>query len=475
MVSTRSFFTLLFLIIAPSVLFSNPTNPLILLPDRSLEDLFDYNPEYTQNIVTFDSLGRPYIRSRTSDIDETEFIHTYRDGKWVKIPLLPTLRAAYPNFINAHRSGGTSDTRIIFDREDRFYTLLTIRLKDEPGKTVMLYSTDFGKTIDLVEVPRDAVPAEHVSGQNELSGPPLLMRSERRNITLPGDWARVNHLYILQPRWEESRIVIPEPIHVTDMLVSIGQHSGGSSFAVTRDGKTHLVWAEVTEDPNAPGSPTFIATFDQNSEELSKPIFLAHARPLNNSHNVPGICIDGEGYLHVVTGAHYGQSFFYTRSLLPNRIDAGWTDPEPVWATGWKATTGEEAGGQTYVSLVCDPDDTLHLVFRHWQRRSTEFPHLAEQNGRYFAALAHQKKPKGESWSEPRTLIIPARNIYSIYYQKLSVSPTGSLFLSASYMDRVLLERSSTERFLKRMILTSSDGGESWRFAENSDFAASAE
>jgi len=431
MISTRLFVSL-FLIVATSSLFSNTPVPLILLPDQSLEELFDYDPEYTQNIVTFDSPGRPYIRSRTTDIDETGFIHTLRDGKWEKISFLSALREAYPNFEGTHRAAGTVDTRIIFDREDRFYTLLTIRLKDEPGKTVMLYSTDFGDTIKLVEVPRNAVPAEHFSGHNELTGPPLLMLSERRNVSLPGNWARVNRLSIIQPRWEKSEIIVPEPTEVTDMLVSIGQHSGGSSFAATRDGKTHFVWAEATEDTDAPGSPTFIATLDQNSGEISEPVFLAYARPVNNSHNVPGICIDSDGYLHVVTGAHYGQSFFYTRSLVPNSIDGGWADPEPVWATGWTATTGEEAGGQTYVALVCDPDDNLHLVFRHWQRRSTQFSHLAEQNGRYFAALAHQKKPKGKPWSEPHTLIIPARNIYSIYYHKLTVGPGGSLFLSAS-------------------------------------------
>ncbi|HLS28827.1 MAG TPA: hypothetical protein VK041_09270, partial [Opitutales bacterium] len=97
MISTRLFVSL-FLIVATSSLFSNTPVPLILLPDQSLEELFDYDPEYTQNIVTFDSLGRPYIRSRTTDIDETGFIHTLRHGKWKKISFLPALREAYPNF-----------------------------------------------------------------------------------------------------------------------------------------------------------------------------------------------------------------------------------------------------------------------------------------------------------------------------------------------------------------------------------------
>src|SRR5690606_20874832 len=149
---------------------------------------------------------------------------------------------------------------------------------------------------------------------------------------------------------------------------------------------------------------------------------------------------------------------------------SGWTEPEPVWGTGWRAASGKEAGGQTYVALVCDPNDTLHLVFRHWQRKSGKYPHLEEMEGRHYGALAYQRKPKDGAWSVPKTRLIPERDIYAIYYHKLSVNAAGSLFLSTSYMDRVLLDRADTGRFVRRMILTSPDGGDTWKFAETPDF-----
>lgn len=449
--------------------------PLVLQPDRELADLFGYEPEYRPNVTTFDSKGRPYIRSRGRNIDQTSFIHTLRDGKWIEIPFLPALRESWPDFRRTIAAGGTTDARVIFDREDRFYTVVRIQLKDRRSKTVMLVSSDYGETIQAVELPPGSVPAEHVSGHNQLTGPPFLMIAERLEADLSERWARLNRLTVAQPRWEEGRIVMPEPVEVSRKLVSLGQHSGGSSFAVTREGKTHFVWAEITEDESETGTPTFIATYDQETEEISTPLLLLHAPPLNNSHNMPGICLDSEGVLHVVSGSHYGESFRYTRSLEPNDLASGWTEPGAVWATGWTAVSGNEAGGQTYVALVCAPDDTLHLVFRHWQMKSEKYPHLTEGEGKYFGALAYQRKPKDGAWSEPKTLIIPERDIYAIYYQKLSVNQVGQLFLSASYMDRVLLKRSETDRFLRRMILTSPDGGKTWRFAETADFAGPGE
>ncbi len=97
--------------------------PLVLQPGQELDELFNYRPEYTPNVVTFDSKDRPYIRSRGTSIDETAYIHTLRDEKWVELPLLSALRSAYPDFRRTVRAGGTVDARVIFDWEDRFYTV----------------------------------------------------------------------------------------------------------------------------------------------------------------------------------------------------------------------------------------------------------------------------------------------------------------------------------------------------------------
>src|SRR5690625_1224746 len=267
---------------------------------------------------------------------------------------------------------------------------------------------------------------------------------------------------VVQPRLVDNTLEIPPHVHVTDALISLGQHSGGSSFVATRDGKTHFAWIEVTDDPVA-GSPTYAATYDHETGTVGPKMLVAYAPPKNNSHNRPGVVLDSEGYIHVVTGSHHGENFFHVRSLQPGRVDLGWTDPAPVWEKGWRNSNGRgpERGGQTYVSLVCDADDTLHLAFRQWRYADLYF-----DDDPYYAALSYQRKPKNGSWSEPIPLVIPERGIYAIYYQKLSLDHRGRLFLSASYFDNTLGERPELGRYLRRMLLVSADGGDSWKFAE---------
>ncbi len=447
----------------------NPSPPFVLEPEKKPAELFGYHPDYTRNIPGFDSENRPYIRSRSTHIHETEFIHTLRDGEWVERDLIGPLKEAYPDFRETVYAGGLVEPRVTFDDEDRSYTFVVIRLEDGSRPHLLLYSTDYWKTVSMVELPANTRPVEHRAGHNELPGPPFLMVRERYDDH-PDRWARLHNLYVLQPYWDGDEIVVPEPVMVSDMLVALGQHSGGSPFAATRNGKTHFFWAEVTGEEDAEESPTFGATYDHDTGEVSEPVFVAPNRPANNSHNMPGVVFDSEGYLHVVTGAHHGQSFYYSRSLEANTIDAGWTDPVPVLADGWIAVSGEERGGQTYVSLVCDPDDTLQLVFRHWRTGIEDYPHLADAERDQFAGLAYQRKRKGEDWSEETLLVVPERAIYSIFNQRLAVDRTGRLYLSFSYLDRTLREISNEHRFYSRMVLVSPDGGESWMPAETRHF-----
>ncbi len=447
------------------------TFPLALEPNREVDELFGYRPDYTQNVPSFDSRNRPYIRSRTVDFNHTSFVHTWRDQGWDERDFLGAIRAAYPDFASVYRGAGWIGSRVVFDSEDRAYTIVNIQLTGGGHRNLLLYSEDYGESWEVHWLSNGGVFAmEHIAGHNELDGPPFLLLSRRSAGDHPGDWASYHEFYFIQPRIEDGQLVVPgyteNPIN--NNLISLGQHSGGASFSATRDGKTHFVWVEATEE-EVPGTPTYVATYDHASRSLGEPEFLAYAPPANNSHNRPGIVMDSEGYLHVVTGSHHGENFYYTRSLAPNDAYSGWTDPEPVWDTGWTAISGEERGGQTYVALVCDPDDTLHLAFRHWRDADELF---TPSSGSYYAALAYQRKPKGGEWSEPRPLVLPERGRYSVYYHKLAIDRLGRLFLSFSYFDWELHEQVTdpNERYWRRMVLVSGDGGDTWKPADNRDF-----
>jgi len=241
-------------------------------------------------------------------------------------------------------------------------------------------------------------------------------------------------------------------------------HSGAGAFAVTRNGFTHVVWGEATEQ-TLPGAPTYIATIDRATRTLAgSKLFLAYAPPANDVHNTPGICIDSQGYLHVITGAH-GDNFYYRKSLAPNTIYGGWSSPQPTLTTGWRESDGTESGRQTYLAFVCDAEDTLHIAFRQWRRNvDSFFP------GTYYSALSYQRKTAGGSWEPAAVLVAPPVPEYCIYFHKLAVDRRGRLYLSYSFKNDYQPTLSQEGWYNFRNILFSADGGDTWVPAVTSHF-----
>jgi hypothetical protein len=452
----------------------------VLDPDMGLAEQFGYTPSYTRHVPTFDSLDRPYIRSRTSDADYTSFVHTWGEQGWERRGFLSALRAAYPDFAGTVRGGGGAGDRIVFDRYDRAYTPLTIRLRDGSTKNVLLVSLDRCLTWSVVPLPGGSFATETWTGHNDLDGPPLLAFWSRSAYSTTLRSQR-NNLWVTQPVLEGGVVTVPEPTLVTKESLGLGRASGGSSFAATVGATTYFVWSEATPADDD-GVPIMVAAFDHATRTVSPPVQVARAAPDDDPHVQPGICVDGRGYLHVVTGAH-GSPFFYTRSLEPLRVDAGWTRPEPVLEDGFYLPhTDVSQGRQTYLSFVCDADDVLHIVFRQWRRLSDPY-----HRGETYGALAHQRKAWGEPWSAARLVVVAAEPGYCVFHQKLGIDHGGRLFLSLSYSGgeeivassdrstryRILANREiELGQYRRRMLLLSDDKGVGWRFATSADLAA---
>jgi hypothetical protein len=113
------------------------------------------------------------------------------------------------------------------------------------------------------------------------------------------------------------------------------------------------------------------------------------------------------------------------------------------------------------VGLVCDQSDTLHLVFRIWQGHGPYFPAGS------YACLAHMSKRPGKPWSKVHPLVVAPFTDYSIYYHRLTTDRRGHLFLSYDYWSTYWFYR--TDRPRKRSLLTSPDGGNTWRLAQGAD------
>ena len=128
-------------------------------------------------------------------------------------------------------------------------------------------------------------------------------------------------------------------------------------------------------------------------------------------------------------------------------------------------TTEPESIGnrQTYIGLVCGPDDTLHLVFRMWRSGTEPFPHSSH------ATLAYQRKRPGKGWEEPRVLVVAPFSEYSIFYHRLSIDRAGRLFLSYDYWSTFWFYRTD-HRGRRRALMMSPDGGDEWKLVASEDF-----
>ncbi len=452
--------------------------PIRIDTASTLHEQYGYSPDYPLNIPSFDWRNRPLVRSRTSSQDFTRSVFGLDHGRWVASSLIKAVRKAFPTFTNTVNAGGYVSERVETDLHGRAYTLIEIRVRGGRFYNVLLYSLDGCRSWKLVKLPfggkrklydgRDNGTAEmeQYAGWNVGSRPPLVA------LWRPvGDWrgsrASRNLLYVIKPYFAGRRLRLREPTLVSKRFIGQTYGSGGSSFAASTSRQSYIVWPEVARRGEL-GTPTYVCAFDHASRTISKPVLLAMARPRNNDHDDPGIVRDGDGYLHVVTGAH-NAPFLYAHSLAPFDVSA-WTTPEELM-TGGYVTDGVEPPGttrQTYLSLACLPDNSLVTVFRQ-TRRGVD----PDFDGAPYDALSCQRRSAAGEWGEAERLVRSAdRPGYANYHQKLTVDRLGRLYLSLSYyspLDYPSSERAAN-RFRHRMVLISKDGGVDWDFATNQDF-----
>jgi len=172
-----------------------------------------------------------------------------------------------------------------------------------------------------------------------------------------------------------------------------------------------------------------LRTFDRKEERWGETLLLG--RGVDN-HSGPALTRDSQGYLYAIFGPHGRDPFQLRRSLRPDDASE-WTEVEQVGARA------------TYPSLVCGPDDTLHLAYR-----GNPMP----------ARLMYQRRPAGGAWSAPRALVdAQAPSGYTQYGNALAISPDGTLHLAFHVYD-VHPKAGKAAGYLR-----SRDGGTRWETA----------
>jgi hypothetical protein len=419
--------------------------PIALRPYEHENEQFGYLPDYpVENQVYFDLENRPFVRTAGG-------VQSLRDDAWVARELRAGVQPRSGPL--GGRSFGVSSTKVAFDRQGHVYVLGA-----SGRQAALLYSTDGGNKFSACLAPgrehqTRAFDMEQFSGHNVPEGPPPILRYTRTASDPRLIWRRINDLELFLPQQIDARLSLGEPILVSSRCIGLSAHSGIPSSVVSRGAKVHVAWAEATEPgADVPGVPTYVATYDRKAGALGKPALVGYGPPPNDVHNSPSITIDSQGYLHVLAGTH-GRPFQYARSLAPNDAHAGWTEAAPV-GDGLR---------QTYIGLVCGPDDTLHLVFRLWRFGTEPFPVS------HHGTLAYQRKRPGQPWEAPRVVVVPPFSEYSVYYHRLTIDRLGRLFLSYDYWSTYWFYR--TDHWgSRRSLLMSPDGGETWKLAATADF-----
>jgi hypothetical protein len=421
--------------------------PLVYRPYAHENEQFAYTPDYpNENQLYFAPDNRPFIRT-------DEGVYTLDAGIW------QTLDAIDGEPYRALTS------KVAFAESG------AVCLIGESGDgTAYLYSEDGGKTYAATPIPKRKAPRqqwdiESFAGQNRPQGfAPILRASETGEYDPSNFWRHVNDLELFLPTLTDGRVSIGEPILLSTQAIGISSHSGIPSAIVSREGRVHIIWGEATDpDGDEPGVPTYVATYDRTTSRLlGEKAFVGFGPPANDVHNTPSIVIDSEGYLHTLTGTH-GQPFAYGKSLEPNTAHGGFSEPELV----------EEELRSTYIGFVCDPDDTLHLVFRTWTTDGEYHPESV------YANLAYKRKRKGSDWEPMKRLAVAPFTEYSVWYHRLTIDRKGTLFVSFDYWSTFCFYRvdhfgsipgrGQAQYGGRRKTIMSVDGGETWKLLETKD------
>jgi hypothetical protein len=429
---------------APKLDRESPGLPIVLKPFRHEQPQMGYRPAYPRDAeVYFGRNNQPFMHTRNG-------IATRESGRWHEIAFSSGVRR--PDGTKTNESVRTVGSKIAFDQAGNVYLLGRTGRRD-----VLLCSNDGGVSFVAYPLPpasrsATSLDIEQFSGNNFLEGPPPIVRFVRTKSDPQRIWRRIHDLELVLPEISDGRIAFSQPILISQKCIGLSAHSGIPSSVVSRAGNVHVTWAEATDpEVKVPGVPTYVATYNRESKELGKPALVGYGPPPNDIHNTPSITMDSQGYLHVLVGTH-GRPFPFTSSRQPNNAQPSWTKPV-VMGEGLR---------QTYVGLVCGRDDTLHAVFRLWRDGEEPFP------ASYHATLAYQRKRPGQPWEAPRILLVPPFSEYSVYYHRLTIDQQGRLFLSCDYFSTYWHYRND-QRLRRRSLLTSADGGDTWKLAADED------
>lgn len=465
--------------------------------ERERETL-GYNPRFVPNTVTFDQDNRPVIRVGVHQevrrhatrypsrvlVDDSYIQTLAPTGEWIGRSLRRILRDTVEGW-NGQIWSGTflPEERVVFAGESDAYTV--VRTSTGP---YLLYSEDGMDTWTAYAMDPLRDGDTLVEPGSSETAPVVILGVKNKKL-----WA------IFPEKNTQGGL---QPLTYVDLApesnVFLGPfHSGAGRKSAAVSNRTSIVFGSLDEacvtDSNGEvecHTEQWLVTYiHQDSPLILGPELLGstpcpiNARKCPDTHNGPAIVADQGSTadeLHAVLGSHRSP-FKYTKLGID-----GWSTPESI------------GNQETYVSLVVDKNNVLHLVSRTKDTASRD------------RSLHYMRKEPGAPWQDRGKLVIPKpfdnlnKSRYGIWYHKLSVDRQGRLFLTYFYYTHDFTSAEG-EAYLAKwpeedinnddyictgkeldgddkidckgevnahdpVVLMSDDGGTSWRLANTEDF-----
>jgi hypothetical protein len=470
--------------------------------------MFGWTPDFSVNVPGFDSLNRAYIRDRTSFLDEIPgTMKQLRFGAWEERSFDGAVRTALGCTAEACKvcyDGGSGEynAQIVLDRHDRAYTVvqafaLTPEIGTDPAacplkppagavRNLLLRSAGPDQPWVVETLPcAEQFALERPWSPEALEGPPAVLLNDTSAAYCGGTTPGVATLTVVKPSITGSgngTMTLASRVLQPSEAMSIGGHSGGGTQVLTQNGLVYAAWGVRAASG---GSPVIAATWNPQSGA-----FFPYSQsdmfslPLNNGHNRPALAMDSTGILHLVIGTHQC-AFRYLRSTSPYSVN-GFTAAQPtiphLGIDDCPRATGEE--GQTYIALVRDRFDVLHLVYRLYQPPMPGKPegYYLVQQRKAAAANVWEDLDPTSAVDRVRTLVDPPHALYSIYYHQLTIDHRGRLYLLFSWYSYAGCEEDDPvcgppgswfglgQSYKYNALLVSADGGDSWQFGSTASF-----
>ncbi len=219
--------------------------PIVLRPYEHEDFQFGYAPDYMRNEVYFDLENSPVIRRRTQSMYGSSGVFVLGDdGRWIERGFLDAIREVHADYSTSYGGGGFLGAKIAFDGQGGMYTMLRLVAGAE-RPTVLLFSPDEGLSWQVCDLPGAAFDVEQFTGHNALDIPPPVLCYVPTGAH-PARFGGYHDLLLFMPERDGDGLVMGEPVKVAENCVGSCQHSGGPASTVTRDGRTHVVWGEIS-------------------------------------------------------------------------------------------------------------------------------------------------------------------------------------------------------------------------------------